>query len=41
MNSKKVKTPQPLMPYIPVNVWNIEKVTQKSVPAVQVIKATK
>ena len=41
MNSKKVKTPQPLMPYIPVNVWNIEKGTQKNVPAVQVIKVTK
>lgn len=24
MNSKKVKTPQPLVPYIPVTVWNIK-----------------
>lgn len=41
MNSKKVKIPQPLVPYIPVTGWNIEKGTQKSVPAVQVIKVTK
>jgi hypothetical protein len=41
MNSKKVKTPQPLVPYIPVTVWNIKGETQGSAPAVQVIKVTK
>lgn len=41
MNNKKTETPQPLVPYIPVTGWNIEKGTQKSVPAVQVIKVTK
>ena len=41
MNSKKVKTPQPLVPYIPVTVWNIKGETQGNAPAVQVIKVTK
>ena len=41
MNSKRTETPQPLVPYIPVTVWNIEKGTQRSAPAVQVIKVTK
>lgn len=41
MNNKRTETPQPLVPYIPVTVWNIKGEMQGSVPAVQVIKVTK
>ena len=41
MNSKRTETPQPLVPYIPVTVWSIKEGTQRSMPAVQVIKVTK
>ncbi len=41
MNNKKTETPQPLVPYIPVTVWSIKEGTQRSVPAVQVVKVTK
>ena len=41
MNNKRKETPQPLVPYIPVTLWSIKEGTQRSVPAVQVIKVTK